>query len=53
MEQAEGWARDRGCGAVYVRSNVARERAPRFFEGIGYEQIKTLCVFLKELEGRG
>lgn len=49
MERAEVWARARGCEAVYVRSNVARERAHRFYEGIGYEQIKTSRVFLKRM----
>ena len=53
MEQAEDWARARGCEALYVRSNVVREDAHRFYEGIGYELIKTSQVFLKELGGRG
>lgn len=53
MERAEGWARDRGCEAVYVRSNETRERAHRFYEGIGYEQIKTSRVFLKRVESAG
>jgi GNAT superfamily N-acetyltransferase len=53
MEQAEDWARARGCEALYVRSNVIREGAHRFYEGIGYELIKTSRVFLKELEGAG
>lgn len=49
MERAEDWARDKGCEAVYVRSNVTREGAHRFYEGIGYEQIKTSRVFLKRI----
>jgi len=49
MEQAEGWARDGGCEVAYVRSNVAHERAHRFYEGIGYEHIKTSRVFLKRM----
>jgi GNAT superfamily N-acetyltransferase len=53
MEQAEDWARARGCGALYVRSNVVREGAHRFYEGIGYDQIKTSRVFFKELGGTG
>ena len=51
VERAEVWARDRGCEALYVRSNVAREQAHRFYEGIGYEQIKTSRVFLKRVGG--
>jgi GNAT superfamily N-acetyltransferase len=50
MERAESWVRDRGCQAVYVRSNVTRVPAYRFYEGIGYRQIKTSRVFLKGLE---
>ena len=53
MERAEVWARDRGCEEMYVRSNVARERAHRFYEGIGYEQIKISGVFLKRMGGAG
>ena len=51
MERAEAWARARGCETVYVRSNAVREGAHRFYEGIGYDRIKTSRVFLKELGG--
>jgi GNAT superfamily N-acetyltransferase len=51
MERAEHWARARGCETLYVRSNVVREDAHRFYEVIGYNQIKTSRVFLKELGG--
>jgi GNAT superfamily N-acetyltransferase len=53
MEQAEGWARARGCEGLYVRSNVARERAHRLYRGLGYEQIKISRLFMKKLEGAG
>ena len=53
MERAEAWALARGCEMVYVRSNAVREDAHRFYEGIGYDQIKTSRVFLKELGGAG
>lgn len=53
MAEAEGWAQSKGCEAVYVRSNVVRKDAHRFYEGMGYEQIKTSCVFLKKLGRRG
>ena len=53
MEQAEDWARARGCETLYVRSNVVREDAHRFYESIGYDQIKASRVFLKELWGTG
>jgi GNAT superfamily N-acetyltransferase len=53
MEQAEDWARARGCETLYVRSNVVREGAHQFYVGIGYDQIKTSRVFLKALGGTG
>ncbi len=49
MEQVEAWARAHGCGAVYVRSNVIREAAHRFYEGIGYCRMKTQFTFWKAL----
>jgi len=50
MEEVECWARARGCTAVYVRSNVIRERAHRFYERIGYEVIKTQRALRKSLD---
>jgi ribosomal protein S18 acetylase RimI-like enzyme len=50
MEEVERWARARGCKAVYVRSNVIRERAHRFYERIGYKVIKTQRAFWKGLD---
>jgi GNAT superfamily N-acetyltransferase len=52
MEKAEDWAAARGCVALYVRSNVVRERAHHFYERIGYDLIKRSCVFLKKLGER-
>jgi GNAT superfamily N-acetyltransferase len=49
MEQVERWAREKGCGAVYVRSNVIRDDAHAFYEGIGYSNVKTSKVFCKDL----
>ena len=49
MRHAEDWARSRGLEAVYLRSNVIRQDAHRFYEGLGYKQIKTQHAFLKML----
>jgi GNAT superfamily N-acetyltransferase len=49
MEQAERWARERGCQAVVLRSNVVRAGAHAFYEKLGYEAIKTQKVFRKSL----
>lgn len=49
LEAAENWARDSGCGAVNVRSNVIRDRAHKFYERQGYEHYKTQKAFRKPL----
>ena len=46
---AEAWARERGCLAVRVRSNVVRERAHAFYRREGFREIKTQQVLEKEL----
>ena len=47
--EVESWARQRGCVAMRVRSNVVRERAHRFYQRLGYEIFKTQRVFAKTL----
>ena len=49
VEAAEGWARERGATAIVVRSRSSRERAHRFYERIGYVEIKRSHVFEKPL----
>jgi GNAT superfamily N-acetyltransferase len=49
MEQAEQWAREKGCGAVYLRSNVIRKDAHAFYERIGYVNVKLSKTFHKIL----
>jgi GNAT superfamily N-acetyltransferase len=49
VQQVEQWARERGCDTVYVRSNVVRKGAHAFYEGLGYENIKTSLTFRKTL----
>lgn len=49
MERAERWARDQGCGAVHLRSNVVRSGAHAFYEKIGYSHVKTQRAFRKGL----
>ena len=41
VSAVEGWARNVGCDAISVRSNVMRERARRFYTQNGYELVKT------------
>jgi len=47
--RAEAWAKGRGCKAVYLRSNIIRERAHAFYRNLGYETIKTQLAFEKRL----
>lgn len=47
MSAVEAWAVSMGYPAVRLRSNVVREAAHRFYEGIGYRSIKRQVVFTK------
>jgi GNAT superfamily N-acetyltransferase len=49
MEQAERWAHEHGCWQVYLRSNIVREDAHRFYKRIGYDNHKTQFTFRKAL----
>ena len=49
VEAAEAWARDHGATAIMVRSRSARVRAHRFYERIGYVEVKRSHVFTKSL----
>jgi GNAT superfamily N-acetyltransferase len=49
LERAGQWAREMGCGAIGLRSNVIRTRAHAFYERHGYQHIKTQKTFLKIL----
>jgi GNAT superfamily N-acetyltransferase len=49
LERAEEWARQRGCTAMGLRSNVIREQAHRFYERLGYRVNKTQKSFRKHL----
>jgi len=52
MSRVEDWARARGLNAVSLRSNVIREQAHRFYEGLGYRRTKTQHAFVKVLTPR-
>lgn len=49
VEAAEAWALEREATAIMVRSRAARTRARRFYERIGYVEIKRSHVFEKPL----
>ena len=47
---AVDWARERGCLAIRVRTNVVRERAQAFYQREGFGEIKTQMVLEKPIE---
>ena len=49
LAHAEEWARENGCHAIGLRSNVIRDRAHAFYERHGYAHVKTQKAFRKQL----
>ena len=49
LDAAAGWATQRGCRALYVRTNIVRQRAHGFYLRNGFQQVKTSLTLLKEL----
>ena len=49
LARAERWAREKGCRAIGLRSNVIRVRAHAFYERHGYKHVKTQKSFRKDL----
>jgi GNAT superfamily N-acetyltransferase len=47
MERVEQWAREHGCAGVYLRSNVIRRDAHRFYEQFGFRTVKTQLALAK------
>jgi hypothetical protein len=53
MAGAEAWARQQGCGAMRLWSSITRTPAHRFYQGLGYAQVKTQYSFVKALDASG
>jgi GNAT superfamily N-acetyltransferase len=49
LEATEVWARNVGCNAISVHSNILRDRAHRFYTSNGFELMKTQRMFHKRL----
>jgi GNAT superfamily N-acetyltransferase len=49
MKRAEVWAGERGCAMVRLTSSATRAAAHRFYEALGYTNIKTQYSFVKPL----
>jgi GNAT superfamily N-acetyltransferase len=50
MNRAEVWARERGVSMVRLTSSSTRNAAHRFYETLGYTNIKTQFSFIKPLD---
>jgi hypothetical protein len=49
MAEAERWSVERGVLEVRLRSNVIRKDAHRFYESLGYANVKSQFTFYKRL----
>jgi GNAT superfamily N-acetyltransferase len=50
---AEEWAVGQGCSVVRLWSSVARTEAHRFYEQLGYSNIKSQFSFVKSVDPEG
>jgi GNAT superfamily N-acetyltransferase len=49
IDQAETWAKEKGCKTIYVRSNIIRGDTHVFYKNLGYRNVKTQLAFQKPL----
>lgn len=49
INQAEGWAREKDCRVMRVRSRIEREHAHAFYKATGFKLQKTSLTFTKDL----
>jgi (aminoalkyl)phosphonate N-acetyltransferase len=52
MRAAEDWARSQGCSIVRLRTSAGRTAAHRFYEQLGYTNVKKYS-FVKSLDDSG
>jgi len=50
MGRAEVWAKERGCSMVRLSSSATRNAAHKFYESLGYTNVKTQYAFVKPLD---
>jgi N-acetylglutamate synthase-like GNAT family acetyltransferase len=50
MEHVEGWAKEQGCLIIRLSSSSTRGASHRFYETLGYSNIKTQYSFIKSLD---
>lgn len=49
LDEIEAWAQNQGVRDIFLRSNITRKDAHRFYEHLGYQHIKTSKSFQKRL----
>jgi GNAT superfamily N-acetyltransferase len=52
LRAADGWAQKRRAPFVYLRSNIVRKEAHKFYERLGFNIFKTQYVFKKKSRTR-
>lgn len=52
MREVEAWAVEQGCTVVRLWSSIGRTEAHRFYEHLGYANIKTQHSFAKTVDPR-
>lgn len=50
MARAEEWVRGQGCSIMRLWSSAMRTEAHRFYEHLGYANVKTQYTFVKPLD---
>jgi len=50
LQAAEEWAQGASCSVIRIRTNVVRDQAHQFYQGLGYSLAKSQKVFVKSLE---
>src|ERR1041384_3150938 len=53
LAHAEEWAVEQGCSIVRLWSSMARTEAHRFYEHLGYTNIKSQYSFVKSVDRNG
>ena len=53
VRRAEEWAVEQGCTIVRLSSSVGRTEAHRFYEQLGYSNIKSQYSFVKSVDPAG
>ena len=49
MAKGESWAQEKGYSIIWLRSNVKRDDAHKFYSSLGYETIASSHFFQKTL----